>query len=387
MNKVSKQAVIDRGLDRIVRALFEPLLMEVKGRPWRILNWDAEQGLSLFVERGDHVILVEFESRDDEKPCYDRTKRFNVLARLLFHRDAPLDDPDRALVEHIIRVVRLREGDLPVAEAPQATRRAELRQVRVERLLMPEAPGQYYINPYAGCTIGCEFCYVAERSQLSRSLEGLPELAWGRYVDVKVNAAEILRTEAGSAEPGLVRMSPILTDPYQPAEGKYRVTRSCLEVLQEFNFTPVILTRAHRILEDLELLKSFPLAVVGFSIPTNRDDVRALFEPGADPVEARFEALQACHEAGLRTFGVIQPMLPMDADEMVEAMAPWVEAVRIDRMHQLERVHPMYAKAQLEAAADDLFFDETERRLRAGFAERSVPVDDLDDLVSLLGLR
>jgi len=222
---------------------------------------------------------------------------------------------------------------------------------------------------------------------MSRAIEGLPSLEWGRYVDVKVNAAQILREEIKSAEPGLVRMSPILTDPYQPAEGRFRVTRSCLEVLLEGGFTPVILTRAHRILDDLELLKSFPTAVVGFSIPTDRDDVRALFEPGADPVEARFEALQACHEAGIRTFGVIQPMLPMDAARMIEKMAPWVEAVRVDRMHQLERVHPLYRAATMEFAASEDFFDETERALLDGFQARGVRVDELDDLVALLDLR
>ena len=156
-------------------------------------------------------------------------------------------------------------------------------------------------------------------------------------------------------------------------------------MLAETDFIPVVLTRAPRILDDLDVLRRFPVAGVGFSIPTDDDAVRKLFEPGADPVDERFEALAKCHEAGLQTFGVVQPMLPMDPDAMVARMAPYIRAVRIDRMHEMERNHPLYQKASLESAAGPDFFDRTERQLLEGFQAHGVPTHELDDLSDIMG--
>ena len=92
-------------------------------------------------------------------------------------------------------------------------------------------------------------------------------------MDVKVNAREILAREVREHPPGTVRMSPILTDPYQPIEKRYRITRQCVEVLIEAEFRPVILTRESRVLDDLDLLTRGRSAV-GFSIPTDDDGLR-----------------------------------------------------------------------------------------------------------------
>ncbi|MBR58467.1 MAG: hypothetical protein CMH54_10655 [Myxococcales bacterium] len=374
-----------RTLDRVVRALFEPVLKGSGKRDWRVVNWDGEQGLTLVLERDGDVILVEFEERNDAKDCFVRTNRFNVNARLTFDRDRPLSDRQRHLVEKVVEVVAAREHRLPAEARPDAQRRADLREIVVDRMLMPEGDGQYYLNPYAGCTIGCPFCYVVGRADLSRQLDGQPEIEWGRYVDVKINAAEVLAEEVKRYPPGIVRMSPILTDPYQPAESRYHITRQVLEVFAETDFIPVVLTRAPRILDDLDVLTRCRVAGVGFSIPTDDDGVRKLFEPGADPVDERFEALAKCHEAGLRTFGVVQPMLPMNPASMVEKMGPYIRAVRIDRMHEMERNHPLYQRASLESAADTDFFDRTEAELLAGFQSHGVPTHELDDLSDIMG--
>jgi DNA repair photolyase len=158
-----------------------------------------------------------------------------------------------------------------------------------------------------------------------------------------------------------------------------------LEVLLPRGFAPVILTRAARILDDLELLRRFPRAAVGLSIPTDDDHYRALFEPGADPIDDRIAALAGLHAAGLRTFVVIQPMLPMLPERLVERVAPYVHAARIDRMHERERMVSVYFQHGLEDAATDAFFERTERSLRDAFAARGVPLDDLDDLAPILG--
>jgi DNA repair photolyase len=390
---------VTRTIDALVADLIEPIL---RARPseaqWRLIGWDAEQGIQVTLGRGDDVLLVELEAIDAALPCYARTARFNVCARRAFQADRPLGSDERRVVDQFVALIRSRERRLPLLEqtgavapsGPGAPRdkpgaeRAEVREVHVDRLLVPEGRGHYYINPYVGCMIGCPFCYVAERAGLSRALDGATPLPWGRYVDVKVNAAEVLRREVREHPPGIVRMSPILTDPYQPLERRYRITRGCLEVLLEAGYSPVLLTRAARVQDDIDLLARFPSAAVGISIPTDDDRVRSHFEPRADAIEARIEALAAVHAAGVRTCAVIQPVLPMIAGRLVDLLSPLVRAVRIDRMHRMDRALALYAAGGYAHAATDEFFDSTVVALRAGFSARGVAVDDLDDLAGAL---
>lgn len=377
-----------RSVDGVVRDLIAPLLPleRESGTGWRLVGWDAEHGISLTLSYRGAVLLVELEERDDTRECYARTDRFNVCVRRQFERGVDLEPEHRRGIDQVLSIIRAREARLPDVDRESAARRSEVRELEVERVLMSEGPGHYYLNPYVGCMIGCGFCYVSERADFSRRLEALPKLEWGRWVDVKVNAADVLRREIVGREPGLVRLSPILTDPYQPLERRYRITRQCLEVLLEHGFTPVILTRAARVLDDLDLLRRFPRAAVGLSIPTDDDAMRVHFEPGGDPIPDRLEALEKLHEAGVRTFAVIQPMLPMNAAKFADRLAPLVRAVRIDRMHELPRVQHLYEAAGRLDALTDAFFERTERELREGFARHGVPIDEADDLTGVLGL-
>lgn len=383
-------ATIERALDAVVADLLGPLMaLERSPSPagFRLVGWDGEHGISLTLGHGDALVLVELEARDEARPCYARTALFNLHARRPLEAGAPLSSLERRAIDQVVAVVRSREGRLPMAPRPSVARRSSVREIEVSRVLVAEGAGHYYLNPYVGCTIGCAFCYVAERADLSRALEGQPSLPWGRWVDVKTNAAEVLREEVKRVPPGIVRLSPIVTDPYQPLERRYRVTRSCLEVLLEAGFVPVILTRAARVRDDLDLLRRFPVAAVGLSIPTDDDRVRRVFEPGADPIEERFEALEACRAAGLFTFGVVQPMLPMNAARLALRMAPLVRAVRIDRMHVLDRTRALYDEAGMPEAATEEFFARTTAELERGFAAHGIPLDELDDMAKALGVK
>ena len=353
-----------------------------------MLGWDCEQAISIIFGRdtedgSQRCLSIEFERRNDDLDCYARSTRFNICVDRLFD-EADLDDDDRAFVDAAIDVIRQREDDLPKPTRNQDTHGAEVREILVERLLMPEGQGHYYINPYVGCMIACPFCYVIDRADFSRELEGLAARPWGRYLDVKTNAAEVLRREVAGKRGGIVRMSPILTDPYQPAEKRYRITRQCLEVLVETDIAPVILTRAPRILEDVDLLKRFPRALVGFSVPTENDHYRQIFEPRADRIEDRLMALRRLHAAGISTFAVIQPVLPMDVDRMVEEVAPYVRAVRLDRLYVGERVRHVYEQNDLQHYCSDEWFSDTIRRLSDGFESRGVAVESLDNFEPLL---
>jgi DNA repair photolyase len=375
---------VRRGMEDVARALLAPFLAAGASLDgWRLASWDAEQGITLTLEREGVWLLFELEQRNDRLDCYARTARFNVCVRRQFDRDS-MTEAERALADRVIDVVRRREPDLPDPVRREPPRKTVVREILVDRLLMHEGRDQYYINPYAGCMIACPFCYVIDRADFSRALEGEPRLPWGHYLDVKVNAAEVLRREVRSVAGGVVRMSPILTDPYQSVERRYRITRQCLEVLRDTAIAPVVLTRAARILDDLALLASFDRALVGFSIPTDADEYRRIFEPNADPIAERLDALRALHGAGVRTFAVIQPVLPMNVDRLVDALAPYVHAVRLDRLYVPERVQHVYDRHGLGEFATEAFASATIDRLAAAFRARGVLVDSLDDLQPLL---
>lgn len=374
---------MSRAADAAVRELLGPLLTATPtSSQWRLLAWDVDQGVTLTLERGDRRVRVEVSARDEGRPCFARTGRFNLAARM--EGDGDLDADARRAVEQLVRLLRAREGRLPVLARPAPERRSAVREVEVDRVLVPEGPGRYYVNPYVGCMIGCSFCWAAEGADLSRALEGLPASPWGRWVDVKVNAPAVLRGELARHAPGTVRLSPVVTDPYQPLERAYRVTRGCLEAMAEHGFTPVVLTREARVLEDVALLRRCPGAAVGLSIPTDDDTVRAAFEPGASPIEERLDALRRLHAAGVRTFAVVQPALPMDAARLVAEVAPYVRAVRVDTMHAVERARPLYARAGRLDAMEEGFADALVRELSEGFTARGVRVDALDDLAAAL---
>jgi DNA repair photolyase len=362
-----------------VQELLAPLIAATPGpTQWRLVDWDADAGVSITLARADVVLLIELEAHDEARPCYGRTQRFNVLARRI--DGVELGNDERRAVDRLIALVGERETSLPAPAREDASARVSLRTVDVDRVLIAEGPGRYYLNPYVGCVIGCEFCYAAERADLSRAIEGLPRSRWGRWVDVKVGGPAALAREIAGKSPGIVRLSPIVTDPYQPLERKYRVTRGCLEVLLAHGFTPVVLTRSAVVLDDLELLGRFPRAAVGLSIPTDDDSMRAAFEPGADPIDERLRALEALASRGITTFAVVQPMLPMDPEALAARLAPLVSMVRIDRMYELARVRPLYERAGRLDAMEDTFFEETERALREALERRGVRCDGELDL-------
>jgi DNA repair photolyase len=373
-----------RRVDAAARRLLGPLLgAGPSASGWRLVSWDAEQGLSLVFGQGQRFVLVELEARNDKLDCYDRTALFNICARSQFTPDGSLTREERGLVEGVVRFVGSRESLLTVDERP-TPQKSEVREILVDRVLIPEGATRYYVNPYAGCMIGCSFCYVAARADFSRRLEGAPPPEWGRWVDVKTNAAEVLAREVEQHPPGLVRMSPILTDPYQAIERRYRVTRACLEVLLHAGYSPAILTRESRVLDDLDLLSGHGRAAVGFSIPTDDDQLRKQFEPGADRIENRFQALRTLSEAGVPTCVVVQPVLPMNVEAFVERIAPWAKAVRIDRMYFGDRVRARYEAAGIGHAATVEYQTELVEELGERFERAGLIVDRSDNLAGII---
>jgi len=188
---------------------------------------------------------------------------------------------------------------------------------------------------------------------------------WGQFVDVKVNAPDLLRREITKKKPDRVWISGVC-DPYQPLESKYKLTHQCLEILAQNNWPVTVQTRSPLVLRDLEILKKGRDFEVGLSITTADDHIRRLFEPNAPPIKDRVRALDELHQAGIRTFVMIAPMLP-GAESLAEILAGKVDHVIVDRMnyHYADWV---YRKYGLEDKMTDEFFDRIERTLSSTFA-------------------
>jgi DNA repair photolyase len=143
---------------------------------------------------------------------------------------------------------------------------------------------------------------------------------WGEFTTFKSNAAELLRR---ALRPEHVIYCSPLTDPYQPAEETQRVM---LEILRAVMESPprafVIQTRGPLILRDLDLLREMQTSLrVSFSVTTDRDEVRRIFEPHCATVEERWRAVEALRDAGISLSVAMAPILPCDPEALVERAA------------------------------------------------------------------
>ena len=192
---------------------------------------------------------------------------------------------------------------------------------------------------------------------------------WGQFVDVKVNAPDLLEQEVAKKKKGRVWISGVC-DPYQPLEAKYELTRKCLEILARSHWPVSVQTRSPLVLRDIDVLKKGRDFEVGLSVTTADDSIRALFEPDAPPMKDRVRALDELHQAGIRTYVMIAPMLP-GAENLPEILAGKVDHVIVDRMnyHYADWV---YRKYGLDDRMTDDYFHTTERTLASAFANLGV---------------
>jgi DNA repair photolyase len=182
---------------------------------------------------------------------------------------------------------------------------------------------KWSLNPYVGCEHRCAFCYVrAYELRADRPFDD----RYGRTVRVKTNVAGILRHELGRRS---WRKETVVigaaTDPYQPAEGKYKLTRGCLEVLRDFGNPVGLITRGPMIVRDIDVLCELSARAetsVTFSIPTLDQEVWRRTEPGTANPKQRLRALELLVSAGIKAGVAIAPILPglSDRPDRLEAV-------------------------------------------------------------------
>jgi DNA repair photolyase len=213
-------------------------------------------------------------------------------------------------------------------------------------LSISRLPGlDWALNPYRGCSHSCAYCYAQD---VTRFELGSP---WGEVVEAKINIVSKLERELAKASGGVIGIGTV-TDPYQPAEEDYRLTRSCLERIAHAGTRASILTKADLILRDLDILTRMDDVEVGVSIGICDESLASVLEPRAPRPKKRFEVLRSMSENGIDAYLMAAPIIPgiADSQESLRALirnasAAGVKRVLWDRFNS----KPM-ASARLSAA-------------------------------------
>lgn len=179
-----------------------------------------------------------------------------------------------------------------------------INEIRTSNYLTVSKIGSYCINPYTGCPHACRYCYASFMKRFTNHPE-----PWGEFIDVKRSDKPINLSKISGKN---VVMSTV-TDPYNPYEAKYGITRKILEQLVSAECYLQILTRSKLILRDIELLRRIKHLSVAISINTTNENFRRDMDKGSS-IKARMETLKTLHDNGIYTILFMSPIFPYITD-------------------------------------------------------------------------
>jgi DNA repair photolyase len=184
-------------------------------------------------------------------------------------------------------------------------------------------PFPWSINPYRGCYHQCVFCY-ARRTHTFLDDDGVG--GWGSRIYVKTNAPAVLRSELAKRSWTHEHVAiGTVTDPYQPLEGRYRLTRGILQALCDYDTPASLITRSPLVIRDIDVLRDLARvagASVSISIATLDEALARQIEPTVAPPKKRLIAVRKLADAGIKVHVALAPILPhiTDSSESVEAV-------------------------------------------------------------------
>jgi DNA repair photolyase len=189
-------------------------------------------------------------------------------------------------------------------------------------------PADYAINCYVGCGHACRYCYARYMKRFTGHRE-----AWGTFVDVRVNAPEVLEREVRRKPAGAVMLSSVC-DGWQPLEAKYGVSSRCVEILARQGWHVRILTKGGLVGRVLPTLEGKP-ADIGVTVTAWDERLREAIEPGASPTRERLEMLAEAAERGIAVWAFLGPFLPMltDTEENLDALFAAVARLPVTHLH------------------------------------------------------
>lgn len=186
----------------------------------------------------------------------------------------------------------------------------EFNEIKIKRILNPTAInlGECVINPFMGCEFSCLYCYVRSNRVISRK-----KAKWGEYVDIRVNAPELLEREIIFKKPKTVLLGST-TECFQPIEKRYHVTKDILEILNKHKINYCILTRSPFILDYISLLKEGFCKRIYFTINKFSPEFKAKLEPKSPAFDLRDEAVNRLLEENVPVVPYFSPLLPWISD-------------------------------------------------------------------------
>lgn len=244
---------------------------------------------------------------------------------------------------------------------------------------LPEA--DYCINPYIGCLHSCVYCYARFMKRFTGH-----DKPWGHFLDVKINAPEILAKELAKKPKKGMALIGSVTDAYQPVEQKYRLTRTILEILLQRDFPVSILTKSKLVVRDLDLFKQFSKCEVGLTVTTTDQKIVRNFEPYSSAPQQRIEALEILHQGGITTYAFIGPILPKltNLEDIFAAIQNKVDFIMAEGLNLkcgnrqaiqdvLKKKYPDYLLLY-QSGFDKKYWDKIEEQLRALSRKFSIPL-------------
>jgi DNA repair photolyase len=257
--------------------------------------------------------------------------------------------------EELIRTITLTQEEAdeevlipairPARRAPELSGPVQYQEVRARSILnkvKAMMPLNWTINPYRGCRHACVYCFARPTHTYYGLNAGLD---FQSVIFVKVNAPELLRAEMGrkswKGEPVCLGSA---TDPYQPVEHRYRLSRQLIEVMVDYANPLEIITKSHLVLDDLDVLAELNRRTggkvsVNMSLTTLDEAKARLIDPGAPAPRKRLDAIAGLSGAGIKTRLFIMPVLPgiTDQPEDLEALVKagaevGVQSVNVDAL-------------------------------------------------------
>lgn len=189
-------------------------------------------------------------------------------------------------------------------------------------------PADYAINCYVGCAHGCRYCYARYMKRFTGHRE-----PWGEFVDVRVNAPDVLARELRRRPAASVILSSVC-DGWQPLEAQYHVSGRCVELLVNAGWHVSILTKSALVREVLPILEGRP-ADIGATVTASDERLRRVIEPGASPTLERLDMLREAAARGIRVWVFLGPFLPglTDTKENLEALMAEVARLPVSHIY------------------------------------------------------
>jgi DNA repair photolyase len=210
-----------------------------------------------------------------------------------------------------------------------------IEEIECKSILNRSGLSDYALNPYLGCEHGCRYCYGRFMMRYTRHRE-----PWGRFVDVKMNAPRVLMKQVKRSRIGRVFISSVC-DGWQPLEGKYGITRECVEILLAYGFPITILTKSALASRDLDLFKGRREVELGATLTALDEGLRRIFEPRGSSSEERLFLLKQAKEKGITTYAFLGPIMPYlcDTEENLGGLIAAFQNVGVDWIY-LDLLNP-----------------------------------------------